>query len=211
MADKKKKKKPNFLRTNTPKRTKIFWILCSLILSISGILECLCITGLISSYCSEPGMDIQSLFPFYMPFIIWGFAIIILMIMGFTAFVIYNYATNKEQYKEDVEQTKAESPLQGDAIEHEEEIIDLLTTIARPLPGRAKLNRARTAQFLRALMELGYIDKNTAGKTLMVWVETVTEYKDGNASHFQQAIKDATPQDSNVAEFQKQIQDIFAK
>ena len=133
------------------------------------------------------------------------------MIMGFTAFVIYNYATNKEQYKEDVEQAKAESPLQGDAIEHEEEIIDLLTTIARPLPGRAKLNRARTAQFLRALMELGYIDKNTAGKTLMVWVETVTEYKDGNASHFQQAIKDATPQDSNVADFQKQILEILAK
>ena len=203
----KDKKRPNYFRITSPRRRKIFYGLLSVILAIAFVLLAIDIVALIDLHLAKPGIAITSLFPGLMPFFEVMLRAVLVLFMAFSAVVIYNYITNREN----IQAVKAESPLQGAAVEHEEQIIDALKIIAKPLPGRAKLNRARTAQFIRALMELGYIDKNTAGKILMVWVETVTEYKDGNASHFQKAIKDATPQDSNVLDFQKQIQEIIAK
>ena len=62
----------------------------------------------------------------------------------------------------------------------------------------------------RSLAELGYIDSNLTGKHLMVWVESVTGYEDGDAPHFTKAYKDATPQDTNVVDFRGQIEQMLA-
>ena len=205
------KKKPNYFRINNPIVNKLFlWLL-----SAGAIVDATMLLSLLANEISElawgEGAGISHLFGGFYRFMEILSVLLLVLFMAISIIVLYTYLSNKQEQRHKEDLSKAESPLQGAATEHEEQIIDLLMTIAKPLPGRAKLNRARTAQFLRALMELGYVDKNTAGKTLMVWIETVTEYKDGNASHFQQAIKDATPQDSNVSEFQKQIRQIVGE
>ena len=205
------KKKPNYFRINNPIVNKLFlWLL-----STGAIVDATMLLSLLANEISElvwgEGAGISHLFGGFYRYMDFLLVLLLVLFMAISIIVLYTYLSYMQEHRGKEETAKAESPLQGAAVEHEEQIIDLLMIIAKPLPGRAKLNRARTAQFLRALIELGYIDKNTAGRTLMAWVETVTEYKDGNASHFQQAIKDATPQDSNVLEFQNQIQQIVGE
>lgn len=204
------KKRPNYFRIQSPKLNKIFWWLCSALLAIATVTLAIIAATLISINTSEPGMDIPSLFPKLEPFIELVTAVYFILFMAFLTVVIYNYSTNREKDREARKIADAESPLQGRAVEHQEQIVELLKTIAQPLPGRAKLNRARTAQFLRALAESGYIDSNLTGKHLMVWVESVTGYEDGDAPHFTKAYKDATPQDTNVVDFRGQIEQMLA-
>lgn len=207
----KSKKKPNLFRSHSPRMTKIITALFSALVMIGGAAFIISLLGLISLKVSAPGMDIASLFKGFDIFTELLFAIFFLLAIAFGSAFLYNYLINKDRYIETRIAIEAESPLTEAAKGHEQQIMDMLTIIAKPLPGKAKLNRARTAQFLRALIELQLIDANYPPKNLMVWVENVTNYKDGNVSAFNQALKDANPQDTNVLDFQKQIQQVLDK
>lgn len=206
-----KKKKTNYFRITSPIVNKLFWVFFSILMALGAMLFALCVVDLISIFYSEPANQIDVLFKGFNGFLESLLGLFLLFFIGFASVVIYNYSINRENAEESKKQEAAESPLTEEARKHEQEIIALLKTIAQPLPGKQKLNRARTAQFLRAMMELGYINHNTAGKLLMSWVESVTGYEDGNAGHFQQALNVATPQDSNVVDYCEQITKIVAE
>lgn len=145
---------------------------------------------------------------------ILGTTLIVAFFMMATAFVavlIYKRLIMMKSTATSASQDKCDSLLQGAAKGHEKEIIALLQSVAQPLPGKDKLNRARTAQLLRAMIEMGLIDANIVGKRLMLWVEDVTNYTDGNNSAFNQALKDATAQDTNVIAFQNQLEKIVSE
>ena len=179
----------------------------SVVIVMGAFLILFCILGGVDLELSEPGHDISHTSPVFEPYIEFLFygMVTASMIMAFLC--VFNFVLVYEPKSK----KEAESPLRGAAVKHEKEIVELLKTVAQPLPGKGKLNRARTAQFLRALIEMELIDVNLTGKHLMAWVEKETEYKDGDPGHFQRAIKDATPQDTNVAEFRKQIEQIVSE
>lgn len=206
-----KKKKPNFFRSHSPRINKWFLISLSSLFSVAGVLLAICIAELISDAISEPGMDIASLFMGFDLFTELLLSVLLVVFIVFAAIVIYNYTLNREEYMAKQEATKSESPLQGAAAEHEEEIVTLLKTIAQPLPGKQKLNRAATAQFMRALAELSYIDANLKAQHLLPWIEQVTNLTDGENGHFQAAYNKATALDTNVQEYIRQIQAIVQK
>ena len=95
----------------------------------------------------------------------------------------------------------------------EKQIIEILKTIAKPVPGKVYLNRAPSAQFLRALTNLGYIDKNISGTALMAWTESVTGYKDkdDDSGHFFAAYNAVTNVDPKMLRYMEQIKQITAK
>ena len=202
-----KKKKPNYFKIKSPRVAKLFWAFFSVLIALDLVMLVICVAQGISLRTSEPGLDIGSVFKGYHFFIEFMLASLIILFIGYCAIFLYVYVTNR--YFAPKNADAQESPLQGAAKEHEEEIVALLKTIAQPLPGKQKLNRARTAQFLRAMIEMELIDANLTGKHLMAWVEDVTGYQDGNPSHFQQALKDATPQDTYVLDFREQIAHII--
>ena len=108
------------------------------------------------------------------------------------------------------QETKNEPVLIGEAIKHETQLIELLKSVARPMPGDSKLNRARTAHFLCAMKDLGLIDKNLDGKHLMAWVVCVTGYSEKSLSAFNQALNNTFSQDSKVIELKNQIEQIIS-
>lgn len=211
MEKSKKKKKTNYFRIHSEKLNKAFWWLFSIVAVFDGVLLLCLFADFVSECISGKGHGVSTAFIGYDFFVEFVFFVMILSFMGFAIVVLYNYAINKD--KDDSKKRVAEesSPLLGDAKKHEDEIVSLLKSIAQPLPGKSKLNRARTAQFLRAMVDLELIDPHLTGKHLMHWVEDVTEYKDGDAGHFQQAIKSTTSEDSNVVDFRKQLEDIISK
>ncbi len=211
MEKNKNNKKPNYFRIHSEKLNKAFWWLFSIVAVFDGMLLLIIFADFISECISGKGHGISSAFAGYDLFMEFVFLVMILSFMGFAIVVLYNYVINKDKYDSRKRDEKECSPLLGDAQKHKEEIVSLLTSIAQPLPGKANLNRARTAQFLRAMTDLGLIDPNLTGRHLMHWVEDVTEYKDGDAGHFQQAIKSTTSEDSNVVELRKQLEAIIAK
>ena len=204
-----KKKKTNYFKIKSPRVTKLFWAFFSVLIALDLVMLVICVAQGISLNTSEPGLDIGSVFKGYHFFTEFMLAMLILLFIGYCSIILYVYVTNRYYAKEDEKSKVRDSPLLGAAAEHEEEIVTLLKTIAQPLPGKQKLNRARTAQFLRAMIEMELIDANLTGKHLMAWVEDVTGYQDGNAGHFQQALKDATPQDTYVLDFRDQIAHII--
>ena len=199
------KKKPNFLKINDPKLNKIFWWICAAIFAIAAVVLALVVTVLVSMSVSKPGLDVASLFPRLEPFIESVVGVCLLLFIAFLTVVIYNYVINRERANEEQRNAEIASPLQNLSKGQEQQIIAALKTIAQPLPSKTKLNRAPTAQFLRALTELGYIDSNLDGKIIMPWVETVTGYKDGEPGHFNDQYKKATAFDKNVKQYMEQI------
>ena len=133
-----------------------------------------------------------------------------LVIIALVAVWIYQFLMRKIVSKSTAVQMQIESLLQGAAKEYEQQIIDLLTSIARPSSGKQYLNRAPTAQFLRALTELGYMDTNVSGSNLKAWVENVTGYtdKDKDSGHFYSAYNNSTKEDSKVRKYMDQIEQI---
>lgn len=125
-----------------------------------------------------------------------------LVIVAMIAILIYYFLIRKTTAKLFAQPN---SPLQNLTKDQERCIIDTLKTFAQPLPGKSKLNRARTTQFLRALTELGYIDANLDGKIIMPWVEYVTGYIDGELGHFNDQYKKASTFDKNVKLYMTQI------
>ena len=136
-----------------------------------------------------------------------------LIIVGMVGVVIYYFLMRKMNTKSVTNQAKIESLLQGAAKGHEQQIIDQLKSIAKPSASKQHLNRAPTAQFLRALTELGYLDANVSGPNLLAWVEDVTGYKDkdDDSGHFFAAYNKPTKEDTKVSKYMDQIQQIIAQ
>ena len=135
-----------------------------------------------------------------------------LVVVALVAIWIYQFLMRKMGAKSAAQQAQIESLLQGAAKDHEQQIIDLLKSVAKPSAGKPHLNRAPSAQFLRALTELGYLDANITGPNLLAWVENVTGYKDkdDDSGHFFAAYNKPTKEDSKVRKYMDQIQQILA-
>lgn len=133
-----------------------------------------------------------------------------LVVVALVAIWIYQFLMRKMGAKSAAQQAQIESLLQGAAKDHEQQIIDLLKSVAKPSSGKEHLNRAPTAQFLRALTELGYLDANVTGPNLLAWVENVTGYKDKDedSGHFFAAYNKPTKEDSKVRKYMDQIEQI---
>ena len=133
-----------------------------------------------------------------------------LVVVALVAIWIYQFLMRKMGAKSAAQQAQIESLLQGAAKDHEQQIIDLLKSIAKPSAGKPHLNRAPSAQFLRALTELGYLDANISGPNLLAWVENVTGYKDKDedSGHFFAAYNKPTKEDSKVRKYMDQIEQI---
>lgn len=133
-----------------------------------------------------------------------------LVVVALVAIWIYQFLMRKMGAKSAAQQAQIESLLQGAAKDHEQQIIDLLKSIAKPSAGKPHFNRAPTAQFLRALTELGYLDANISGPNLLAWVENITGYKDKDedSGHFFAAYNKPTKEDSKVRKYMDQIEQI---
>ena len=208
-----KKDKKNYLKISSPKVNKLFLGLSSTMLAIALVTLVLCIVGLISMYSSEEGMDIPSLFKGYMPFLEGSLGISLVLFMASLSVVIYNYYLNRDLDKKLEREIKEESPLHNVSEEQTKQIIDMLKSVAKPSSPKQHLNRAPTAQFLRALTELGYMDTNVSGSNLKAWVENVTGYtdKDKDSGHFYSAYNNSTKEDSKVRKYIEQIEQILAQ
>ena len=97
------------------------------------------------------------------------------------------------------------SPLLNLNEKQQKEIIDKLTLVAQPKNNDNKLNRAKTAQFLRALQILGYIDENTAPNQLRLWTQQVTGFQDNDKVHFNEAYNKANINGGEVKQFTQYI------
>ena len=207
------KKKKNYLRIEDPKLNKVFWWVASAILAIACVTLTIIIVELISLSLSGYGQDVASLFPGLEPLVERFFVVFLILFIAFLTIVIYVYATNRENDKINKKKIEVDSPLLGAAKEHQEQIIDLLMSVAKPTSGKQYLNRAPTVQFLRALTELGYMDANTSGPNMMAWVEMATGYKDKDkdSGHFFSAYNNTSNQDTKVLGFMEQIEKIVGK
>lgn len=177
-------------------------LLCSAFVLSLAIIITISIVG-IDQAVSEPGNDIPSIYVLFPYFYESLLVLLLLNCIALCAVALYNkmLLTKPKQVISPVE-----TILQGAAKDHEQQIIDMLKTIAKPLPGKTKLNRAATAQFMRALTELDYIDSNLKATHILPWVEQVTGFEDGETAHFQAAYKKASKQDSNVQKIIAQLQ-----
>lgn len=203
-------KKIDYFTIRDLKINKIFWALACSLLVIMGMVVFLQLCAYISFRLSEPGMDLQSLFPGFNRFVGMLLVLLCLLFIAFITVFLYNYTVNKAAALSNIEKAKVDSPLTQAAKDHEQQIIDLLISIAKPSAGKQHLNRAPTGQFLRALTELGYLDVNVTGANLLAWVEQVTGYKDkdDDSAHFFAAYNKPTKNDSKVIGYMQQIKQI---
>ena len=208
MAD---KKKPNYFRITSPRRNKWFWALVSALAMTGGMGLIICIAQLISYAVSEPGMDIGSIFMGFDLFMELLFSAFLLIFIVFGTVVMYNYIMNREKAIETKEIAQTESPLLGVAKDHEQAIIEMLKSIAKPEQGTNKLNRANTIHFLRTLKELGLFDTALDGQHQKAWVEQVTGYEEKSISAFNQALDKQKENPKLVAEYRKQLEQIIAE
>lgn len=206
----KTKKKPNYFRIHSEKLNKLFWWLFSALLGLNAIMFLICMFGLFCQKISLPGMDLAS--DLGLEYVVKGYFVIDLVL--FTAFavvVIYNYATNKEKYEEERESAKAESPLTESAKSHEQQIVDLMSSIIKPVPGKKTINQAKTAKFIKALSDLELIDSNLDTKHLMAWIECVTGYPSCETRVFNQALKAVKVNDPDLLNYKSQLEQILAQ
>ena len=179
-------------------------LLCSAFVLSLAIIITISIVG-IDQAVSEPGNDIPSiyvLFPYFYE------SLLVLLLLNFIALCTVALYNKMLLTKPKQAVTTVNSILQGDAKNHEKQIINMLKTIAKPLPGKTKLNRAATAQFIRALTELNYIDSNLKAAHILPWVEQVTGFEDGETAHFQAAYNKASKLDTNVQKHIAQLQSL---
>ena len=165
--------------------------LCAIFtLSVAGLI--IIFIGGIDNAISEPGTDMASN-PWFDIRIEIVFTLLLLAVITFFGILLYNHMLIRNANKPVIT-----SILSGEAAKHEADIVALLKSVAKPLPGKDKLNRAATAQFMRALAELSYIDANLKAQHLLPWIEQVTNLTDGENGHFQAAYNKATALDTNV-------------
>lgn len=207
----KPRKKPNFFRIHSPRLNKLFWWLFSITTIIDVVFLLSLLTNFIFGCVWGKEHDLYALYgDGYERFMDIMMMALILSLMAFAIVVLFNYMTNYDQHFESKATAEANSPITDTAKPYEPQIIDLLTSIARPSSGKQYLNRAPTAQFLRALTELGYMDANVSGPNLKTWVENVTGYndKDKDSGHFYSAYNTTTKEDSKVRKYMDQIKQI---
>lgn len=207
----KPKKKPNFLKINDPKLNKIFRWIYATAFAIAAVVLPIVIAELISLGVAKPGQDISSLFPRLEPHIESVVGVFLLVFIAFLTVVIYNYATNKEQYDAQQATAKTDSPLLGAAKEHEQQIIDLMSSVIKPVPGKQTIHQAKTAKFITALTELKLIDANLDRKHLLAWIENVTEYPTCETRVLNQALKAVKVNDPDLLNYKSQLEQIIAQ
>ncbi len=206
----KRNKKPNLFRAYSPRMYKIVTALFTTLAMIGGAAFIIAILQLISYEVSEPGMDIASLFKGFDIFMELLFAIFILLAIAFGSVFLYNYMINKNNYEDALTAAEAESPLTEVAKGHEQQIIDLMISIIKPVPGKKNISTAKAAKFIKALKDLNLMDVNMEGQHLIPWIETVTGFSAGKTSPFNQALKAVKVDDDDVPDYKAQLEQILA-
>lgn len=203
-------KRKNYFRINDPKINKLFWWVCAALFAIAAIVFTIIIAELVSLHCVDDGFELSSLFPGLNPFVNTLFGVFIILFVVFLTIVIFVYVTNKENDRAEKQKIEVESPLLGAAKEHQEQIIELLKSVAMPAPNKQNINLAPTAKFLKVLEEFKLIDLNRDSKHLMAWIENTTSYPAGKTGVFNQALKAVKKGDQDVKKYREQIQQIIA-
>lgn len=206
----KSKKKPNLFRSHSPRIYKIVTALFSSLLMIGIAAFIIALMQLISFKCSEPGMDIASLFKGFNLFMELLFAIFILLSIAFGSAFLYNYLINKNNYEETRIMAEVNSPLTEAAKGHEQQIIDLMISVIQPIPGKDTITTAKAAKFIKALKNLNLMDVNLEGQHLIPWIEMVTGFAAGKTSPFNQALKAVKVDDEDVPKYKAQLEQILA-
>ena len=189
---------------NHPKLQKAINALIASMLAIAGGLIVVCIVDWTDWKFAEPGKYETTLVTN-----ILGTTFLVALFFIFTAIIaIILYIRFTKSTFTDTAQNI--SPLLGAAKDHEQSIIEMLKSIAKPEQGTNKLNRANTIHFLRTLKELGLFDSALDGQHQKAWVEQVTGYEEKSISAFNQALDKQKPNPKLVAEFRKQLEQIIA-
>ena len=203
-------KRKNYLRITDPKINKIFWWVCAALFAIAAIVFTIIIAELVSLHCADDGFELSFLFPGLNSFVTTLFGVFIILFIVFLTIVIYNYITNKENDKAAKAKIEVESPLLGAAKEHQEQIIEMLKSVAMPAPNKQSINLAPTAKFLKVLEEFKLIDLHRDSKHLMAWIENTTGYPTGKTGVFNQALNAVKKGDQDVKKYREIIQQIIA-
>ena len=203
------KQRKNFLKITDPKINKLFWWVCAALFAIAAIVFTIIIAELVSLHCADDAFVLSSLFPGFNPFVNSLFGVFIILFLVFMTIVIYNYITNKENDRAAKPKIEVESPLLGAAKEHQEQIIELLKSVAMPAPNKSTISHAKTAKFIHALIAQQLIDSNRDSKLLMAWIEQTTNYPVGQTRAFNQALKNVKINDPDVQKYHEQIAQII--
>ena len=203
-------KRKNYLRITDPKINKLFWWVCAAIFAIAAIVFTIIIAELVSLHCADDGFELSFLFPGLNSFVTTLFGVFIILFIVFMTVVIYNYITNKENDRAAKPKIEVESPLLGAAKEHQEQIIEMLKSVAMPAPNKQSINLAPTAKFLKVLEEFKLIDLHRDSKHLMAWIENTTGYPTGKTGVFNQALNAVKKGDQDVKKYREIIQQIIA-
>ena len=200
------KQKNNYFQINSTIIYKVFWIISSIFFALASVIIAV---GIFARSESHIDPQCKSFLSIVINILV---AVEIVVFIAFLAVVIYNYAINHwDTDEKNLKLKEVESPLLGAAKDHEPQIIEMLKSVALPLPGKKTFNTARVGHFMRALAELGYIDSNLDGKYWKPWVETVTGFTGDTTGHVNAAYKKATIKDEKVADLCKQLQQIIGK
>ena len=206
----KTKKKPNFFHIDDPKLNKAFLWLFSIVTIIDATLILSLIFNYICGLAWGSEHDLYELYDGYDRFMDLLSLALILSFMVFSIVVLYNYLTNYERHREAKIKAEAESPLTEAAKGHEQQIIDLMISIIKPVPGKKNISHAKTAKFIKALKDLNLMDVNLEGEHLIPWIETVTDFSAGRTSPFNQALKAVKLDDDDVPKYKAQLEQILA-
>lgn len=202
-------KRKNYLRITDPKINKLFWWVCAALFAIAAIVFTIIIAELVSLHCADDGFELSFLFPGLNSFVTTLFGVFIILFIVFMTIVIYNYITNKENDRAAKPKIEVESPLLEAAKEHQEQIIEMLKSVAMPAPNKQSINLAPTAKFLKVLEEFKLIDLHRDSKHLMAWIENTTGYPTGKTGVFNQALNAVKKGDQDVKKYREIIQQII--
>lgn len=202
-------KRKNYLKITDPKINKLFWWVCAALFAIAAIVFTIIIAELVSLHCADDGFELSFLFPGLNSFVTTLFGVFIILFIVFMTIVIYNYITNKENDRAAKPKIEVESPLLGAAKEHQEQIIEMLKSVAMPAPNKQSINLAPTAKFLKVLEEFKLIDLHRDSKHLMAWIEKTTGYPTGKTGVFNQALDAVKKCDKDVKKYREIIQQII--
>lgn len=202
----------NYLKISDPKINKLFTWVYAALFAIAALVFAIIIAELVSFYFAEDGFELSSVIPCVIPFVNTLFGVFIILFIVFLTIVIYNYIINKENEKEEQIIYEFKSPLIGAAKDHEQEIVEMLKSIALPAPNKKTINHAKTAKFIHALIALDLINKNmVGGRRFMAWISLETKYSVGEPRVFNQALKLVKINDPEVKRYQEQLAQIIAK
>ena len=205
-------KRRNHFRIDDPKLKKVFTWVYAALFAIAALVFAIIIAELVSFHLANDGFELSSVIPSVIPFVNTLFGVFIILFIVFLTIVIYNFIINKENEKEEQIIYEFKSPLIGAAKEHEQEIVEMLKSIALPAPNKKTINYAKTAKFIHALIALDLINKNMiGGRRFMAWIYMETKYGVGEPRVFNQALKLVKINDPEVKRYQEQLAQIITK